>query len=58
MEPPEPSGPTTVRPEHSSAAETQENDLINFMKIEVFKEERKNSLNEIEPSYWHLGQKS
>lgn len=50
MAPQEHSDPMTVRPEHSSAAETQENDLINFMKIEVLKEERKNPLKEIELS--------
>ena len=46
MASPESSYPTTARPEHSNAAETQENDLkTNFMKF--LKEGMKDSLKEI-----------
>ena len=50
MTPPEPSDPSTARPEHSNAAETQENELKNnfIMKIQALAEEMKNSLEEIE----------
>ena len=50
MAPPEPSGPTTGRPEHPNPEEAEENNLkYNFMKmIETLKEEMKNSLKEME----------
>ena len=49
MAQPEPSDPTTARPDHTNEAETQESKLKNnFMKmIESHKEEMKNSLKEI-----------
>ena len=48
--PPEPSNTTTARPEHSNAAETQENNFKNnFMKkIEALKGKMKSFLEEIE----------
>ena len=50
MAPPEPSNPTTAKPEHCNAAETQEDKLKNYfmMMIEALKEETKNSLKEVE----------
>ena len=47
---PEPSGHPTARPDHPNPDEAEENYLkYNFMKmIETFKEEKKNSLKEME----------
>ena len=50
MAPPEPSGPTTGRPEHPNPEAAEESDLhYNFMKkIATLEEEMKNSLKEME----------
>ena len=54
---PEPSGPTTGRPEHPNPEEAEENDLkYNFMKmIATLKGEMKNSLKEMEKKDKKIG---
>ena len=59
MATPEPSGHTTGRFHHSNPEEAGENDFKHsFMKMmETFKEEMKNSLNEMEERKTKIGRK-